>query len=310
MPDVIQLPRKPVATIVAPAKPSSPTIHTATEIVVPGNAGNTLADNHGIVGDYQPALEQATIEPVAAIDGKARCFIWDDEARFAGAETSWQQAECRHATITDCAINGNHCEILSSEVAGPELIKDGEATCLQLSVSWQLQWDTSTYSAELGMITLQESQRFFTLENGEQVSVSDSREADAPVLYLQGCDDGEIVKAIAVQQQGVKQQHGYSITVSQHIPSNHDGHVVASVTVLEQYRSYIMQRPTDSKARTIWAPLVAPISWGWSIRVGPRYDGGWAIVRRKLMLPTVGHEGLELPLWQNNSLSFSNTVLF
>jgi len=293
----------------APAKPSTPTIHTATEIVAPGNASNTLADNHGIVGAYRLGLEVATIAPVAAVDGEARFFIWDDEARFAAPETSWQQAECRHATITDCSVKGNHCVILASEVEGPELITSGETTRLQLSASWQLQWDTASYSAELGVITLQESQRFITLENGEQVTVTDSREADAPVLYLQGSDDREIVKPIAVQQQGVKQQHGYSVTVSQHLPKSQDGHGVESVTVLEQYRSYFMQRPSDSKARTIWAPLVAPISWGWSIRVRRRHDGEWAIARRKLMMPTVGHEGLELPLWQNNSLRFSNLAL-
>jgi len=309
VPNVIQLPRNPAATTMAPAKPSSPTIHTATEIVVPGNTSNTIADNHGIVGDYQLGLEMATIVPVTAVDGEARFFIWDDETRFAAPDTSWQQAECRHATITDCTVNGNHCVILASEVEGPEIITDGEATRLQLSARWQLKWDTATYSAELGMITLQESQRFIVLENGEQVTVTDSREADAPVLYLQGSDDSEIVKPIAIQQRGAKQQHGYSITVSQHLSESHDGHAVESVSVLEQYRSYFMQRPTDSKARTIWAPLVAPISWGWSIRVRRRYDGEWAIARRKLMMPTVGHDGFELPLWKNNSLSFSSLAL-
>jgi hypothetical protein len=309
VPEVIQLPRRALATTVAPARPSSPSIHTATEIVVPGSASNTIADNHGIVGDYRLALEVATVAPVAAVDGEARFFIWDDATRFAAAETSWQQAEWRHATISDCSVSGNHCNILASAVEGPELITDGEATRLQMSTSWQLQWDSATYSAELGVITLQQSERFITLENGEQVTVTDSREAGAPVLYLQGSDDREIVKPIAVQQQGVKQQHSYSVTVSQQIPESLDGQVVESVTVMEQYRSYFMQRPTTSKARTIWAPLVAPVSWGWSIRVGRRYDGKWAILRRKLMLPTVGHEGLELPLWQNNSLAFSNQAL-
>lgn len=292
-----------------PARSTLPIVHTATEILVPRSVGNAIAHNDGIVGDYQPGLEVATIAPVAAGDDEARFFIWDGDAHFAAPETSWRQAELRHNTITDCRVNGNHCEILANNVEGPELITDGEALRLQLRANWRLRWDTATYSAELGMITLQESRRFITLDNGEQITVTDSCGADTPVLYLEGCDDNKIIKPIAVQREGVKQQHGYSITVSQHVPSSHDGHVVESVTVLEQYRSYVMQRPTGTKARTIWVPMVAPISWGWSIRVGRRYDGGWAIVRRKLLLPTISHQGLELPLWQHNSLGFSNPAL-
>lgn len=46
-----------------------------------------------------------------------------------------------------------------------------------------------------------------------------------------------------------------------------------------------------------------PVTWGWSICVAKNGADEWAIVRRKLMLPTVGHEGLQLPHWHNQLIA-------
>jgi hypothetical protein len=98
--------------------------------------------------------------------------------------------------------------------------------------------------------------------------------------------------------------HDYHLTLRQTIPDQYQEKTVESVTVLEQYKSYFMQRErSDSAERVIWTPLLEAVNWGWSIRVGYRADGELGILRRKLMLPAVGNDGLELPQWQTNHLA-------
>lgn len=76
---------------------------------------------------------------------------------------------------------------------------------------------------------------------------------------------------------------------------------VRSITVLEQYHSYFMQRAVASDAKqSLWVPAYAPISWGWSLRVEPEADD-WVITRRKMIPPVVGSDGWVMPEWQGTT---------
>ena len=76
--------------------------------------------------------------------------------------------------------------------------------------------------------------------------------------------------------------------------------------MLEQYNSYIMQKPEYQDNCAIWIPLVTPISWGWSIRATRVPDQRqFAIARRKLLMPNIANNGLQLPQWERNIHEFS-----
>jgi hypothetical protein len=108
------------------------------------------------------------------------------------------------------------------------------------------------------------------------------------------------------QALGESQPYRISSTISQAIPEQWHGQAVVDLVVMERYSSYLLQRATLAEDnQTLWTPLYFPISWGWSIRAGRRYDGEWDIMRRKLMLPITGQDGLQFPLWRDNSLQCS-----
>jgi len=204
-------------------------------------------------------------------------------------------------------IKSNNIEITRQALEGPQLITDNGDTRLSLSLLIDFTFATANYAAQLAVIHLVEATRFLSLENGKQASLLNTQEQESPVLYLENPADEQALKLIgAPQPLATKQSYSYQLGLEQLIAEQYEGDKVETVTVLEQYRSFVMQRavPFDESAN-IWTPIYAPLLWGWSIRVGRRVDGEWGILKRKLILPTPGNDGLQLPEWEDNTSNCS-----
>lgn len=261
----------------------------------------------GTVGDYQVSLQHAGIEPVRVEDGSAHVYFYDTEARLQGFPWHLSNNNGPSNNVEKYQVQGNVFNLLATEMTGPEIIENGQQTLLSMQPVFHLHYDTVAYAAQLGVVHLVQSQRLITLENGAQHWMLDTQE---PVLYLHEKSAIEPVIHIGSgQKKSQSQNHDYHFSLEQTIPEQLDGEAVESVTVLEQYQSYFMQRECSNQTTpVIWTPLLARVTWGWSIRVGRRADGEWAILRRKIIRPTVGNDGLELPQWQSNHLACTRDI--
>lgn len=213
-------------------------------------------------------------------------FVWDDEAGGTGS-----------------AFARNEFHLLTSTLEGPEIFAGVDGEWLTILPAFTVSYRTGAFAAALGEIRLVESKRFLTLENGEQVSLLDTHGQDGPVLFLEGDGDHTIVRQQTPWQPLNKvEEYRFDYRISQPLMDQCGGKAVSSITVLEQYTSFFMQRPRTLRANdAIWVPACAPVTWGWSMRVEPA-EGIWRISRRKLMLPTVGHEGWRMPEWRANTV--------
>lgn len=242
---------------------------------------DNLKDVNGVIGGYQISLNQGDVLPVS--DSDDAYYIWDNDSPL-------------HSPVFE-----NEFQLESVTLNRPSVERVGGAYYLVMQPEFQVSFSTATHSARLGEIRLVESERFFTLDNGESLTITDTQEMGAPVLYLQHRDDTAVVRQETdLQLQGTDREYFFGESVSQKIPDYINNVAVTSVTVLERFTSYFMQQVLSTPDQSIWVPVCAPISWGWSIRVGRRFDQEWDILRRKLMLPTVGHDGWEMPSWRSN----------
>lgn len=268
-----------------------------------------MNSSYGVMGSYKISVNQSRILPVAPVVGisqMAECCFWDMDIDLSGLRSRiHNEVTGEYIPLEDCSLKNNSMVLNNQSLDGPELLAaDGNVT-LSLSPCFDFTFSTDSYTAQIGVIHLVKAIRFITLENGTEISLLNTHGKAEPVLYLEGPSDDLPVKLVLAQQESnVTRSHTYRYTVSQPIPETIGGSAVASVTVLEQYHSYFMQRaiPFDDQLN-MWIPLYAPISWGWSIRVGRRADEEWGILKRKLILPTTGHEGLQLPVWNDNTIN-------
>jgi len=240
-----------------------------------------LADHYpeALVGDYRVGPAAGLYEPAAAHHGEL--YVYDADA------------------ITTPDMLANQLQWLSGYTDGPEVQQRALENSLHMSMQFAVQFTTHAVDAQLGVVHLVSSQRHLQLQDGETITLLETEE---PVLYLDHHNHQQGVECIdACQPLHREQAYHYTLQLHQAIPDTFDSRPLETLTVLEQYQSYFLQRPCLEGRDTIWTPLLAPVSWGWSIRVGRRADGQWTIVRRKLVLPGVGHDGLQLPLWQTNT---------
>lgn len=283
------------------SKPSLPELQVGRRMEIIGGDLAALANLHGLVGHYRVGLDAAGIEPVSTSAATAGCFVWDADTHFPAA--GWQVLQDGNGVAANaCRVKDNACVMTGMSLSGPDLVEVAGETRLILSPRFDLEFTTDAYAACLGVVHLVTSTRFITLANGRKIPLIDTGEDEGPVLYLEDERDKQAVKPVAeYQASGLNETHTYSTEIRQVIPERVAGETVETVTVLEQYTSYFMQRQiADDEADVIWTPVCAPVGWGWSIRVGRRTDGPWGIVRRKVMLPIAGHDGLELPVWEKN----------
>jgi hypothetical protein len=290
-------------------KPALASLHAGCRYDIGCQDVSVLNSTHGIVGDYRIATQRAEVVPVAkaAKQGEMHsCSFWETDVDLPSLRSYISNdVKDQYLPLEDCLLKGNRMLMNRQELDGPDLaVVDGK-TVLSLSPRFDFTFCTDAYTAQLGVIHLVKSTRFITLENGDQINLLNTDIDQAPVLYLGNPQDDYPVSFIAQQQEtGIKREYVYRCNISQQIPEEVSHEAVATVTVLEHYFSYFMQRaaPLDDH-HNIWIPVYAPISWGWSIRVGRRSDWEWGILKRKLIMPTAGNDGLQLPTWNSNIFS-------
>ncbi len=266
---------------------------------LPGLADRNI---HGLVAGYRFDARHAEIVPLQASDnGGVAVYFWDTHCDLAAFATNVKTAADAPAQpLSSYRLCNNRLELRQTVMNGPEIATNEHGTLLTLSPCFEATFSTDAYAARLGMLHLVQAKRLAVLASGRQITLLDS--GDEPVLYLPEPDDEQAL-AWESSDQALEESRTYSLSadISQAIPADIHGDPVAELTVLERYSSYWLQRAVLDGEQTIWTPAHAPISWGWSIRAGRRYDGEWDIMRRKLMLPITGHDGLQLPVWRNNS---------
>lgn len=305
-------PAKQVST----ATPIFHTIQTGCRCQIKYEDATVLDSIHGVIGGYRISKQSAEVLPVASKGAKKHqicgCYFWDPGIDLTRLNCHVvQNGDDKFLPLKNCRIRNNRLILNRSTLDGPELITSNEATLLRLSPRFDFTLSTDDYAAQLGIINLVQSSRVITTgdvtEVSEYIVLRDTGIEDAPVLYLDNPQDDQAVKFISErQEQGSTRNHTFEFNISQPIDSNTSAANVSTVTVLEQYTSYVMQGAVLSdEIQTIWSPVFSPISWGWSIRVGRRIDGEWGILRRKLILPTIGNDGLQIPTWHNNIFDFS-----
>ena len=264
--------------------------------------------NVAAVVDYQPSQQQADViscsrdinERVAQLPGSL--YFWEHE----------------QATLP---FVRNRFDLLSTGLDEPKIVNDGFNSTLSIAPRFEFSYETRHFAAEVAEIRLVVSERFITLENDEKIFLVATTEK--PVLYLTSFvedtrnytadpspDDQHSMAVFQhctnAQPKGKTQQYSFTDNVQQVIPATFKGYKVTSMTVLEHFHSYFMQRPLMSLKNdaglsdAIWVPLLPPLSWGWSMRVAPIIHNEWAIVRRKLMLPISSEEGTHFPEWSSN----------
>lgn len=256
----------------------------------------------GAIADYRLSPAAAELLPLNVAQSSPSGFLYDDLAD--SAAKAWiLDDEASASSAQRYRLATNALTLAEQNLEGPLLRSSGEDALLYLQPHFRLHYAADEYSARLGVVHLVQSQRFLTLDDGEQLPLLETAE---PVLYRLCAHGGDAVQPMGPAfYLGERRELRYAFNVSQRIPNQIEGRGVETVTVLEQYRTFFLQRPTGAQPHdTIWIPALAPITWGWSIRVGRRFDGEWDILRRKLVMPTVGHDGLEFPLWESNHLAF------
>ena len=292
-----------------PRFPPLATLHAGCRYVVTCEDIDLLNTTHGIVGGYQVSISHSKILPVTTISGPDKismCCFWDTDINLSRLSSVIRnETSDQIIPLKECDLKTNRMLLKSQSLDSPQLLRANGDAVLSMSPSFDFTFCTDSYTAQIGIIHLVEATRFITLENGTEITLLNTHDNEAPVLYLDSPSDEQAVKLVVAQQEtGVTREHSYHWTVSQRIPEKFAGESAATVTVLEQYQSFFMQRaiPFDD-CFNMWIPCYVPILWGWSIRVGRRSDGEWGILKRKLILPTPGNDGAQLPAWNDNTIN-------
>lgn len=243
-------------------------------------SADELADINGVVGGYTISSVRGETLPVQPRTGY---YIWDNNNPL-------------HSPVVE-----NEFQLDSATLNRPVIERVGGQSFLIMQPEFNVHFTTATHSARLGEIRLVMSERFYTLENGDCLTITNTREIGEPVLYLQNSDDRAVIRQeTTLQLQGTDREYAFGEHVRQPMLEQMNGVAVTRLTVRERFASYFMQQVMSVPEPAIWVPVCAPIRWGWNIRVDRQPDQEWGIVRRKLMLPTVGHTGWEMPTWCGN----------
>jgi hypothetical protein len=259
---------------------------------------------HGICGGLDYCASHGRILPLPTTPVSSDCYLWDVEAELASANFSVLSPKAEAIAIspnTD-VITGRF--VLSHAALSEPLIEHQETQPqLATTASFDFVFSANSLPVRLGLLTLVQTHCFALLKDGQQHTLLDSGE-DQSVLFIPDPENThEVLSTVLDTATGAEAiQHQHEVTLTHLIPQQLNGTQVESMTVLEQYTSFFMQRELPFSQENIWTPVCAPISWGWSMRVTQRQDGDWCIRRQKLLMPSVGHNGLELPEWEGNHL--------
>ncbi len=303
----------PETASITPANPLTETdnrpLHVGRHYLLTGLESTDDRTTPEIIGDYRLSTQAAEIVPAVSNEaGESAGFLWNPELdlrQFAGSFGSTGDTSRR--LLSNARMQTNRLHLKLATLDGPKLEAGQQDVSLSLASCFEFDFATDAFGARLGMLHLVQGRRFLILESGEQLTLMDTGEDDEPVLYVPPTKPDLPLCWISPEQDaGLTRPYTVSVDVAQNIPNTVGGELIVSVTVLERYIGYVLQRAVPERdSQTIWTPLHAPLSWGWSVRAERRSDGDWAVVRRKLMLPTSGDFGLQLPLWLTNSAACS-----
>ena len=259
-----------------------------------------VSDLHGICGGFMASCQQGgTLPPQSNKEG-FYCFLWDSDNELGRNISSLKTTTGKQVAMHDrISALSNRFVLTNSSLCKPELQGQANTQQLTLRAGFEFRYSADVMNACLGVINLVESHCFAILEDGKQHTLQDSGEENMALYLGKGNDATAIQLVLQLEQDQTKEQR-YEAQVTHNIPESIGGIAVESLTVLEQYQSFFMQRELPFTAENIWTPAYAPISWGWSMRIARRYDGEWGIARQKLLMPTLGQNGLEMPAWHGN----------
>jgi len=271
--------------------------YSLAEDVALDHARRVSADTDLLVGGYRVTPQRAQVLTADPERHPRRLFVWDSEAT--GHELHGLLAVPDgdgRALPHPPRLRGNRLQLLDARLDGPRLMEHGGHWQLCLEAVFELAWHSSVAAARLAAVELVQARRSLHFADGGEQLLLDTATSNGPVRHGDG--DAALRFLGPRQDAGAASRPLHTVALRQAIPERTDGREVASVTVLEQYSTHFLQcaDPQDPDNH-IWVPLLGPVAWGWSIRVGRRTDGEWGILRRKLFLPAAAGE-LCLPEWQ------------
>jgi hypothetical protein len=288
-----------------PPERKPPAVATTAPAIVVGRpyqfAEEPIGETHGLCGGLDYTTEHGR---VIAMSPARPCFLWDVDEELTDEALTLRSLEEETIELTPLTkIHTSHFVISHATLTEPQILDQASRPQLTTSAHFQFVFDTTLPAVRLGVLHLVQTQCFALRKNGKQQVLRHCGEAQ-PVLYVtdQRSSDEVLLPILDSEVNAEPQQHDYAVSLTQAIPDMLEGTAVESLTVLEQYTTYFMQRELPFTQANIWTPVCAPVTWGWSMRVAKRQDDDWCIVRQKLLMPTVGHNGLELPVWEGNQL--------
>jgi len=149
-------------------------------------------------------------------------------------------------TVTLASPNSivtSHFDLSHSAISEPKIIHPESGPQLTTSVNFDFVFSTCLPAVQLGLLSLVETECFALLGNGECYSLRNSGEG-CRVLYL--ADGGEsdriFTPLLEANQDAGSRQHNHRLSLIQDIPEQLEGSEVVTLTVLEHYTSYFMQR--------------------------------------------------------------------
>lgn len=195
----------------------------------------------------------------------------------------WDQPECA------ASAGGNFFQLTNSRVQMPAI----DGSTLGFHTELDFLFESRHFTASIGIIHLRQTQHFLLLEDGDKIELSDPQ---ARTPYLASDQQLSAVHLLVAQASREATNYHRSFPVRYTLQQEHQGKRVETITLMQQYTSYFMQRAVPFTQDNIWVPLCTPINWGWSMRVGRRKDL-WVIMRQKLLPPLLDADGIQMPSW-------------
>lgn len=261
------------------------------------------ANTHGICTDFVCTPDRGGFTELTDNNTSQHAFLWDSDClpNLAGTTLHTPTGE-NIAVNANTPVLTNRFVITNTRLDKPSIKATNNEQHLSIQAEFDYAFTADQMDASLGALSLVETQCFLLLENGQQHSLLNTDEQAA--LFLSADNQSSAISPIIdASKSNDTLNQSWQINITHAIHDQLDGISVESLTVLEQYQTFFMQRELPFTDENIWTPVSTPISWGWSMRIARRYDGEWGIARQKLLMPTAGHNGMEMPSWESNTLA-------
>jgi hypothetical protein len=290
-----------------PAKQRLPVMPEAAPALVIGRkyqlVGENLPDDiHGICGNQSFSAHSGSVLPRQNNGTHYDGYLWDSDSLSALSAVSVVAGEGEYIALNaNTPVASNRFALSHTTLTKPEIQLQENGPQLSLQAGFDFIYTADAIAARLGVLNLVESHCFVVLKNGEKHDLLESAD-EQKMLFLKPGDQQEVINPIVdVSNSHEVLRQSRTQSISHDIPEFVEGIEMETMTVLEQYQTFFLHRELPFSEENIWTPACAPISWGWSIRIARRHDDEWGIARQKLLMPTVGHNGMEMPVWERNT---------